>query len=1178
MGFSIPFVVIPFVLSSIIALMLALVAWRRNRNPGSLTFALMMLAVAIWLVMAIFEKSSVSEPGKLLWAKASYLGIAWVGTLWLSFVLEYVYPGNKVTQRISAWLGVFPIISIALVMTNDQNGLIWEQITPHFRNGRLSLDFQQGIWFWVFLIYSYLVLLIGALIMIRAMIRFPQFRRRQVICLIVGMVLPWFGNIAYLAGFLKPLNLDLTPYGFSMTGIIYAWTLFRLGLFDLAPLAHEAILENLGDAFLVLDRHDRVIEANRLVCHFLGLDEAKVYGQNAKQALAHWPALLDLLDSSSLTAVEFNASRTDIQSGEEGPDMAAQDASELYLEAALSSWYLREDKPAGRILILRDITRRRKAEESLRASEQLYRLLVNASPIGIAMTDSQGKLTFVSPVVLNLFHVMDDHLAIGNSVLNWIDPEDYPLVQARLQMVLENKVEEVNPHQYRLIRPDGTRFWGEITVVPILNDGGPAKGLMATIHEVTERKMLEFTLHKNLSQQTFINKLLHILYRPHNLTEALQQVLEQAGLYLEASRVYLCQDSPDGLETSIELEWCREGIPSRAREGVLVRYARIPTWRSLLEEHEMVLVADQQSTEEDIAEYMSTWNTLSVAAFPIYGNEERLNGFLGVDYCKDARGWSDEDIDMLWNLCRVVSGAVAQRETELAERRQRALAEALHDTSSALTGTLNFEEVLDRILTNLEKVVKSDAASIALVDSEGCVSFVRWRGYDSIGEKMMRSFRVPIGERETYRWMALTGEPVFIADTWVDKRWISVPEYNWIRSYAGLPIQIKGRVIGFINLDCATPDFFTTDLAYSLHVFADQAAVAIDNARLFDQARQRAEEMSILYRIGLTLTAGLEMEQVLVSLFEQCCQVLPIDVFYVAVYDSETGIIDLPLYYNELSFLKLAPRSIIGQPSTTGEVIRRKRTIYLPDTLEPDVEREFNILRLGGNPSRSYVGVPLILLDQVVGVISMQSLLPYAYSSDQIRLLETIATQAAIAVQNARIYDKMKQMAITDTVTMLYTRRHFMTLGRSEVERALRYDRSLSVLMVDIDHFKRINDSFGHSVGDIVLQVVAKTCGQALRATDIIGRWGGEEFVIVLPEADQIGAAMIAERIRRIVGESVIEYSQECIHVTVSVGVATLRVECCSLEVLVDAADRAMYQAKENGRNQVKIADFQQID
>jgi diguanylate cyclase (GGDEF)-like protein len=297
-------------------------------------------------------------------------------------------------------------------------------------------------------------------------------------------------------------------------------------------------------------------------------------------------------------------------------------------------------------------------------------------------------------------------------------------------------------------------------------------------------------------------------------------------------------------------------------------------------------------------------------------------------------------------------------------------------------------------------------------------------------------------------------------------------------------------------------------------------------------------------------------------------------VFYVALYDAKTSTVDHGIFYEGDVWQLIEPCSIAAAPGISGAVILERRTIYLPDASLPEVHEKYQLIHRSGPPSRSYVGVPLILLDQVVGVISMQSYKPYAYTAEQVRLLETIATQAAIAVQNARLYEQMRQMAITDTVTELFTRRHFTALGHNEVERALRYNRTLSVLMVDIDRFKKVNDTYGHSAGDQVLLSVAKICLQALRQTDIVGRWGGEEFTIVLPEADRDGAVMIAERIRRIVEETVISLTPQIgICLTVSIGVATLCPECSNLEDLVDCADRALYIAKQSGRNRVKVGE-----
>jgi diguanylate cyclase (GGDEF)-like protein/PAS domain S-box-containing protein len=1143
-----------FLLVAVTAFVLMIVAWRRSRLPGSLIFAALMAAVVIWLAATAVQQGVVSLTGKVLAIKAAYLGLSWVGTLWLMFSLEYVFPEHNWIQRLGRWLGIFPLANIAVVMTNGLHGWMWSRIELVTVGDQLSLSTQRGWWFWSFIAYTYISLAVGCAIMIWGMHRVPQSHRKQAAGLLIGLCIPWLAHFLSMAGIVPRLEMDLTPLGFVLAGVIYAWTVFRYKLFDLAPLVHRFILENIGEGYLVIDNQRRVIEMNTLAATFLELDLAAYWGKSVTTVLARWPALLDLLRAPEKSPIEI----------------PRNDDHSQYLEASLISWSQNQPQGAGYIIILRDVTRRRMAEENLRESERLYRLVVNTMPVGITITDEVGRITFASPKMREIFEDGEHTEIIGGSVLKFIHPDERGLGMMRLLRVIEEK-ENLPPQEYRFIHQDGSSFWGEVISTPMLDDAGVAKGLLAIVRDISSRKELEFRLQNNLDQQTFINRLLQTLYRAHDIFSALGQVLEQTGTFTRANRIYLCKDSPDGEETSIVLEWCSIGISPRAQDGILFRYKSIPTWRECLRDRGMLLVEDFHTGPEDIAEYMAAWNVFSLAAFPVYGSEERLYGFLAFDYCDEVESWTDDEIDVLWNVCRIVSGAVAQRQVQEAERHQRILAEALHDTASALNSTLNFEEVLDQILTNLKKIVRHDAASIALVDDENMVRFVRWRGYDAAGEALMRTVRIPVMERITYRTMAETGEPIIISDTWLDKNWFPLASYGWIRAYAGMPIKIKGKIAGFINLDQSQPDSFSPDLIYSLRIFADQAAIAIENARLYNATHRRAEELGILYRIGLTMTAGLEMSQILVSLFEQCREALPIDVFYVALYDAETGRIDLPLFFRDGRFEQVEAREMQKDPGITGEVIRQRKTIYLPDSLNPEVKREYMITRLGGTPVRSYVGVPLILLNQVVGVVSMQNFQPHAYSPEQVRLLETIGTQAAIAVQNARIYDQMKQMAITDTVTQLFTRRHFTQLGRSEVERALRYDRKLSVLMVDIDHFKRINDTFGHTAGDQVLLIVANICRQALRVTDIVGRWGGEEYVIILPEADLEGGALIAERIRRMVAETEIILAEEVVHVTISVGVAAISPSRPTLELLIDNADRALYIAKQSGRDQVQV-------
>jgi diguanylate cyclase (GGDEF)-like protein len=179
-------------------------------------------------------------------------------------------------------------------------------------------------------------------------------------------------------------------------------------------------------------------------------------------------------------------------------------------------------------------------------------------------------------------------------------------------------------------------------------------------------------------------------------------------------------------------------------------------------------------------------------------------------------------------------------------------------------------------------------------------------------------------------------------------------------------------------------------------------------------------------------------------------------------------------------------------------------------------------------------------------------------------------------IRNVTPYKKMEEelrrLATIDSLTGINNRRNFLDLAGKEISRSSRYDRHLSMVMLDIDHFKKVNDTYGHSVGDKVLIEFCEVCLKQLRENDVMGRLGGEEFAIVLVECDTEMAALFAERIRQAVASHVVSIGSEEIRFTVSLGVTGVW-QGCDLNSILERADNALYRAKENGRNQVQSID-----
>jgi diguanylate cyclase (GGDEF)-like protein len=213
-----------------------------------------------------------------------------------------------------------------------------------------------------------------------------------------------------------------------------------------------------------------------------------------------------------------------------------------------------------------------------------------------------------------------------------------------------------------------------------------------------------------------------------------------------------------------------------------------------------------------------------------------------------------------------------------------------------------------------------------------------------------------------------------------------------------------------------------------------------------------------------------------------------------------------------------------------------------------------------------------MIIKDVFGTISLSASKPAAFTEDDLSLLTSFAATASAALHNAILYAETQNLATRDPLTGKLNRRTLFEYGQREVDRYRRFGHKLSALMFDIDHFKQINDRFGHSTGDKVLMAIADRCGKVIRNVDILGRYGGDEFAVLLPEADISTASDIANRIRTSILQSPVPTEAGKISVSVSIGVAQADVDITKFAALLHKADQALYQSKQSGRNRTTLA------
>jgi diguanylate cyclase (GGDEF)-like protein len=255
----------------------------------------------------------------------------------------------------------------------------------------------------------------------------------------------------------------------------------------------------------------------------------------------------------------------------------------------------------------------------------------------------------------------------------------------------------------------------------------------------------------------------------------------------------------------------------------------------------------------------------------------------------------------------------------------------------------------------------------------------------------------------------------------------------------------------------------------------------------------------------------------------------------------------------------------ISKCKFAAEALKSKRPVIYNEVPE-EIKKNMGIPEL-----KSGIAVPLKLREDVIGIIvAVNTLMIHSFTKDDERFLTTLANQVAIALENARIYNRMEEMAIKDGLTQLYNHSHFQETLFEEINRATRYDQALSLLMLDIDNFKDFNDTYGHPVGDEVLKSLAKTLQDITRDIDTVARYGGEEFTIILPETTIGGAKEVACRINQAVRDMIIEENDLKLSVTVSIGAATYNSDLSQKE-LINNADKALYRAKESGKDKTCV-------
>jgi diguanylate cyclase (GGDEF)-like protein len=485
----------------------------------------------------------------------------------------------------------------------------------------------------------------------------------------------------------------------------------------------------------------------------------------------------------------------------------------------------------------------------------------------------------------------------------------------------------------------------------------------------------------------------------------------------------------------------------------------------------------------------------------------------------------------------------------------------LNQTGQALISTRDTDTLLRRLHQELQKLMDARNFYVAILDEAS--NEIRFELEVDNGAYQPRRARKK-GHALTEHILE-TGQPTLIREDVIgyrEKRGIELSGRP-ARSWCGVPIVIRGQAAGVMAVqNYERGGAYDEGHLEILKVVAAQTSVALENARLFAEDQKRLRHISFLHAVTRIAISTLNPEEMLAEIAREIQKNFAYDYLGIGLIDYQAREVEVKaeagLRAQALGRRFPLDSGLIGSVTRSGEPVVLQQ-VSLED-------------RLSGVLSnlRSAVCLPITYGDQMLGVLNIESLTPNAFPHDDLPILRTLADHLATALHNALTFQQTQEQAITDGLTGAKTHRYFKEALHAEWKRCTRAGRIFSLLVLDLDRFKQINDTHGHLEGDLVLARLGRILDHHCRQSNVVARYGGDEFMILMPETSTEQAAVLAERLRLAVATDPMFAKRR---LTGSFGIATFPVHGHTAEEMVRAADAGMYLSKHHGGNRVSVAE-----
>lgn len=549
--------VLPVLLALVISTGLGIIVWRRRPGTGVVPFLVLIAGVTEWVAGSALETMAVDLSAKLVVSRLNYIGITVVPAAWLVFTLEYTGRQQWITRRNLRWLAVEPVLVQIVVWTNSLHHLFWTETGIRTLDSFVFLDVSFGALFWIHATYSYLLMLAGSVLLIRAFVDAPELYRGQITTLLVAAFVPWIANLIYLSGLNPMPEIDLTPLAFTVAVAAVGWSMYRFQLLDIVPIARGLVIESINDAVIVLDAHDRVIDINPAALDLIGgVSASQVIGQPARGIFT--PFYADAV-------AEFG----DIDTAQTEITLPGDDGVR-HFELRITPLYVRSQQLTGRVFVLHEITRRRQAAEQIEAQNRA--LVKTNEALDRARVQAEEASRLKSEFLATISHELRTPL---NSVIGYSD------------LLLTGLAGELNEKQRDYVQrslSNGERLLNLINELLDLSkieagrlDLVPRPFEVVVLLEDTQSRMETLAQQKALAFNTRLDPAL-----PHRLVgdiirleQIIVNLVSNAIKYTETGWVELRLDRPSVSTWAIVVIDTGIGIPPHAIEYIFDEFRQV---------------------------------------------------------------------------------------------------------------------------------------------------------------------------------------------------------------------------------------------------------------------------------------------------------------------------------------------------------------------------------------------------------------------------------------------------------------------------------------------------------------------------------------------------------------------------------------------------------------------------